>query len=385
MPTFSTPSRDVIYLDYNATTPVCDEAREAALPFLSDAFGNPSSGYALGREARRALETARAQVAALVNAEPDEIVFTGCATESNNLALKGAVEDWRGKKLVTTSVEHPSVLNPALYLVEQGAEVVFLEVDETGRPDPATAARTAAGGCALVSVMHANNETGTILPVAEIREALGPDVLLHADCSQSLGKLPVDVAALGVDLATFAGHKVYAPKGVGALYVRRGVKLAPLFHGGGQERGLRSGTENVALAAAFGAACEAARRALPGSRKRLADLSARLHGRLAERVPGLLLNGHPEQRLPNTVNLSFPGVTGEAVLSSCPRLAASTGAACHGPEVSVSHVLAAMGLSRDRAAGAVRLSVGLPTVEDEVDAAADMLAAAWESLTGRRK
>lgn len=370
-----------IYLDYNATSPVCPEAREAALPFLGDQFGNPSSGYPLGKKAHEAVELARAQVAALIGAAPDEIVFTGCATESNNLALKGAAEDWRGRRLVTTPVEHPSVINPALFLMGQGADAAFLPVDEFGIPDLDQAAFAITGKTVLVSAMHANNETGTILPLEELAcLARAKGALFHADASQSLGKIRVNVDALGVDLLTLAGHKICAPKGVGALYVRRGVKLTPLFHGGGQERGLRSGTENVPLVAALGAACQAAADSLPESSARLAALRDRLEGGLFREVPGLLVNGHPENRLPNTANLSFPGVSGAEVLTLSAGVSASTGAACHGPDLRVSHVLAAMGINGERAVGTVRLSVGRFTTEDEVGQAAALLTEAWRSL-----
>ncbi|MBI5843156.1 MAG: cysteine desulfurase [Deltaproteobacteria bacterium] len=372
-----------IYLDYNATTPVCAEAREAILPFLDREFGNPSSDYPAGRRSKAAIEEARSAVAALIGARDDEIVFTGCATESNNMAVKGVA--WalagKGRHIVTTAVEHPSVTNAVLNLLENGFTADFVGVDKGGMVSPEAVYAAIRPDTVLVSVMLANNETGSMQPVAGIGvvcRKLG--VLFHVDAAQAVGKIPVDVNGINADLLTVAGHKVYAPKGVGALYVRKGVTLAPLFHGGGQERGFRAGTENAAFIAGLGAACRAASNGLEAETTRVCGLRDRFHDSLCAAVPGLHLNGDILYRLPNTLNVSFPKVSGAELLAAAPEIMASTGAACH-VGGAVSHVLAAMGLSRERAMGAVRLSLGRYTTEPEIDRAAEILARAWRVLT----
>ncbi len=372
-----------VYLDYNATTPVDPAVREAMLPYLGEHFGNPSSSHVYGRRAREAVEAARAEVAALIGAAADEVVFTGCATESNNLAIQGVARALRGLKghLVTSAVEHPAVARPCERVAEDGWALTVVPVDGEGRVDPEAVARVLRPDTALVTVMHANNEVGTVQPVAEIAAvARARGVLVHTDAAQSVGKLPVDVNALGVDLLTLAGHKVYAPKGVGALYVRRGTPIAPVLLGADHERGLRPGTENVALVVALGAAARLARQRGAVAGERLRRLRDRLHGLLSEAVPGLALNGAVDQRLPNTLHLSFPGVSGRALLvEAAAGVAASVGSACHSEGDAVSGVLAAMGLGPERARGAVRLSVGWMTTGEEVARAAGALAAAWRA------
>ncbi len=374
-----------LYLDYNATTPLDPGVVEAMLPWLREGFGNPSSEHPYGQVARAAVAQARAQVAALIGAPSETILFTGSATEANNLALLGsarALADQPRRRLVTSAIEHPSVREPLHQLARQGWELVELGVDGEGRVDLHQAARAITPATALVSVMLANNETGVIQPItalAELAEAVG--ARLHVDGAQAAGKVGVDVEALGADLLTLAGHKLYAPKGIGALYLREGVTLLPIQFGAAQERGLRPGTENVPHIVAFGAAAALARALLPEEASRVAGLRDRLHRRLAEAVPGLRLNGHPTDRLPNTLNLSFPGVTGWRLLADCPEVAASTGSACHAGEHSASGVLGAMGLEGARAAGAVRLSLGRFTTEGEVQAAAAALIAAWHRST----
>ncbi|MCD6733643.1 MAG: cysteine desulfurase [Burkholderiaceae bacterium] len=375
-----------IYLDYNATTPVDPHVLEAALPYFAVHYGNPSSDHVYGRDAKAAVEAARAEVAALIGATPAEIVFTGCATEANNLALLGAARAARGRgrtTLVTSAVEHPSVLHPLRHLARQGASLIELPVDATGRVRVDRARDAITPGVAVVSVMLANNETGSLQAVriiADLAHACG--ALMHVDAAQAAGKVPVDVEAVGADLLTLAGHKFYAPKGVGALYVRAGVALEPILYGAGHEHGLRPGTENVPAIVALGEAARLARTTLGTEAPRMAALRDRLHGQLAAAIPGLALNGHPTERLPNTLNVSFPAVPGWELLAAAPAVAASTGSACHAGGHATSGVLAAMGLAPESAAGAVRLSVGRFTTEADIDAAAGALIAAWKTRQG---
>ncbi|MCL5061461.1 MAG: cysteine desulfurase [Candidatus Thermoplasmatota archaeon] len=374
-----------IYLDYNATTPVDPRVLEAMLPYLAVHYGNPSSDHAYGQHAKAAVQAARAEVAALIGATPPEIVFTGCATEANNLALLGAARAAlpSGRKLlVTSAIEHPSVLHPLRHLAREGWPLTELPVDATGRVQVNHAAHLITSEAVLVSVMLANNETGSLQAVralADLAHAAG--ALMHVDAAQAVGKVAVDVNALGADLLTLAGHKFYAPKGVGALYVRTGVAIEPIQYGAGHEHGLRPGTENVPHIVALGEAARLARTTLAQEAARMTALRDRLHGLLAAAIPGLQLNGHPTERLPNTLNLSFPAVAGWQVLAAAPAVAASTGSACHAGDHAASGVLAAMGLSREAAAGAVRLSLGRFTTEAEIDRAAEALIRAWKSLT----
>jgi cysteine desulfurase len=375
-----------VYLDYNATTPLDPAVIEAMGPFLGRDFGNPSSAHRFGQVAREALEAARAQVAGLLGAEPGEVVFTGSGSEATNLALKGlafaAGAPFEKVSIVTSAVEHPATLEACRFLQGLGCRLTVVPVDRYGVVDLGALAAALGHGATVVSVMHANNEVGTIEPVAEVSElAHAHGALLHVDAAQSVGKVGVDVRELGADLLTLAGHKLYAPKGTGALYVREGVRLEPLVHGGGQERGRRSGTENVAYAVALGTACEVARRSLPGATARLASLSGRLWQHIEEALgDAVVLNGHPTQRLPNTLNVSFLGHSGADLLARVPEVAASTGSACH-DGTSASPVLGAMGLPADVTRGAVRLSVGRPTTESEVDLAAGLLASRSRTAT----
>ena len=376
-----TPS---VYLDHNATTPVAPEVLDAMLPFLGEHFGNPSSAHSFGRAPAQAVDRAREQVAALIGASSTEILFTGCATEANNLALLGAAaaSPPERRHLVISAVEHPAVMAPAQHLAQRGWRVTVVPVDSTGCVSVEAVAGSLRDDTALVSVMHANNEVGTLQPISGIAAITRPrGILLHTDAAQSTGKVLVDVNALGVDLLTLAGHKFYAPKGVGALYVRRGTPIQQVLHGAGQEHGLRPGTENVAGIVALGAAAALARRSLPAAAVHLRALRDHLHQHLLAAVPDLRLNGHPEHRLPNTLHVSFPGVSGRALLGEVADVvAASVGSACHSAHDAVSGVLAAMGADAARAAGAVRLSVGRGTTLDEVERAADALACAWRPL-----
>jgi cysteine desulfurase len=371
---------DPIYLDYNATTPIDARVLDAMLPWLRDGFGNPSSDHPYGRRAKAAVDAARAEVAALIGAAPGEIVLTSCATEANNLAILG-VATTRPGGLACSAVEHPSVLQPMRHLEEAGRALAILPVDGTGRVDPTEAARRIVPGTELVSVMLANNEVGTLQPIralADLAHAAG--ALMHVDAAQAAGKIAVDVGALGADLLTLAGHKFYAPKGVGALYVREGTPIQAIQFGAGHEGGLRPGTENVPHIVALGAAARLAREGLDDEAARLRVRRDALHARLAAAIPGLALNGHTDERLPNTLNLSFPGVTGWRLLEAAPGVAASTGSACHAGQHAVSGVLGAMGLDAARAAGALRLSVGRFTTDAEIATTADALIAAWQRL-----
>ena len=374
-----------IYLDYNATTPVDPWVLESMLPYLAVHYGNPSSDHVVGQRAKAAVEAARAEVAALIGATPPEIIFTGCATEANNLALLGtsraALSSGR-KLLVTSTIEHPSVLQPLRHLAQQGWSLTELAVDATGRVQLNQAANLITPKVALVSVMLANNETGSLQAVralADLAHAAG--ALMHVDAAQAVGKVAVDVNALGADLLTLAGHKFYAPKGVGALYVRTGVAIEAIQYGAGHEHGLRPGTENVPYIVALGEAARLARSTLAQDAARMTLMRDRLHGLLATAIPGLQLNGHLIERLPNTLNLSFPAVAGWQLLAAAPAVVASTGSACHAGDHAVSGVLAAMGLTPQAAAGAARLSLGRFTTENEIDRTAEALIGAWKSLT----
>jgi cysteine desulfurase len=373
-----------IYLDYNATTPVAPEVANAIEPYLREAFGNPSSSHAYGRRARQAVAQARAEVAALIGANPLEVIFTGCATEANNLALRGVAHALspRRRHIVVSAIEHPAILEPALRLRQRGWEVSIASVDSDGYVHPERVAQLVRDDMALVSIIHANNEVGTIQPIAEIAAiAHARGALMHTDAAQSPGKIEVDVDALGVDLLTLAGHKFYATKGVGALYVRRGTPIEADLHGAGQEQGLRPGTENVPAIVGLGAAARLAAQRLPEISPRLLALRDRLHALLVEAIPGLALNGHARERLPNTLNLSFPGVSGRDLLHAVDGdVAASVGSACHSESDTVSGVLAAMGFGAERAMGAVRLSLGAFTDEEEIVHAGHALIRAWKRL-----
>ena len=374
-----------IYLDYNATTPVDPAVLDAMLPYLQGEFGNPSSSHAYGVRAHAAVETARAALAALLGCSPEEVAFTGCASESDNLAIKGIAEAHRdrGDHLITSQVEHPAVLVTCRYLERHGYRVTYLPVDAQGSVDPDDVARAITPRTILITVMHANNEVGTVQPVAAIgRIARARGIPFHTDAAQSVGKIPVRVDDLATDLLTVAGHKYYAPKGVGALYVRRGTRLESLIHGAGHEGGRRAGTENVAHIVGLGEASCLATRSLSEVATRLHALRERLHQGLATRVEGVCLNGHPTERLPNTLNVSFAGVDSTALLAQLPEVAASTGSACHSGRTEPSSVLLAMGVSPDLALGAVRFSLGRWTTEDEVDRAILLVA---EQVSALRK
>ncbi|MGB8381015.1 MAG: cysteine desulfurase family protein, partial [Dermatophilaceae bacterium] len=365
-----------IYLDYNATTPVDPAVVEAMTPYLTREFGNPSSSHTYGAAAHAGLELARHRVAQLIGATAETVVFTGSGTEANALAIRGAVlaaPAGRRRHVITQVTEHPAVLAACRQLQElHGVAVTYLGVDHHGEVDPAEVASTITPETVLVSVMHANNETGTIQPIAQTAEAIrGAGVLLHVDAAQSAGKIGVDVEALGVDLLTLVGHKLYAPKGIGALHVRPGVRVQPLIGGGGQEHGLRAGTENVACAVGFGeAAAMAAHSLAEGETLRLRALRDRLEGRLATLLPGRVhLNGHPTHRLPNTANVRIDGSPALSLLAGLTGVVVSAGSACHAGRDEPSGVLTAMGLSTTEALSAIRIALGRWTTADEVDMA----------------
>jgi cysteine desulfurase len=359
-----------IYLDFNASTPIAPEAVEAMRPFLADHYGNPSSLHWAGAPAKDAVERARGQVAGLLGCDPTEVVFTSGGSESNNHAIQGiffANRD-RGDHIVTTAVEHPAVLEPCRFLKRTlGARVTILPVDRYGRVDPDDVRKAMTPKTILVTVMHANNEVGTIEPIAEIaaasREA---GVVFHTDAAQTVGKIPTDVEELGVDLLSVAGHKVYAPKGVGALFLREGTRIEPFVHGAGHEAGRRAGTENVLLAVALGAACAAAREwvGMAGVRMLRDRFWEGLREIFGDRVT---INGHPSERLPNTLNVNFVGRAGAEILAALPGVAASTGSACHAGSVTLSPVLSAMGVPPEEGMGAVRFSLGRTTTREELE------------------
>ena len=364
-----------IYLDYNASTPIDPAVAAAMRPFLEGHYGNPSSGHWAATTAKAALESSRDQVAGLLGCHDDEVVFTSGGSEANNLALKGtffALRD-KGDHIVTTRIEHPAIVEPCRFLERLGARVTYLPVDGTGRVDPDDLRKTITPRTILVSIMHANNEVGTIQPIEDCaRIAREHEVLFHTDAAQSAGKIATDVNTLGIDLLSIAGHKLYAPEGVGALFVRRGVSIEPLVHGAGHESGRRAGTESALLAVGLGKACELARNLSPmdgvrALRERFWQWLQRQFG------DGVALNGHPTHRLPNTLNVSFVGRIGAEILARLDGVAASTGSACHSGRIELSPVLQAMGISPHVGMGAIRFSLGRSTTRDEIDAALERL------------
>ncbi|HMK35970.1 MAG TPA: cysteine desulfurase family protein [Desulfomonilaceae bacterium] len=373
-----------VYLDYNGTTPHDPQVLEAMKLFLEEEFGNPSSNHWYGIAPKKAIRTARERVAELLNCSPDEIFFTSGGTESNNHAIIGTAfaNRHKGNHIVTSGIEHPAVLEVCHYLEAQGFSVTYLPVDEFGLVSVSDAGAAITPRTILITVMHANNEVGTVEPIAEIAAlAREREIVVHTDAAQSIGKIPANVAELGVDLLSIAGHKVYAPKGIGVLYVRSGTKLQKFMLGAGQESGRRAGTENVTQVVGLGRACELAKKNLEEHRlhmKRMRDL---LHSGLAEHLPDLRLNGHPEKRLPNTLSLSFYGLEANRILEEIGLdVAASAGAACHSDHVEVSHVLQAMGVPLEWAKGTLRFSTGRMTTEAEINRAVQSVVNAVNEL-----
>lgn len=368
-----------IYLDYNATTPIDPKVREAMLPYLGEYFGNPSTTYGYGQRAKEAVEHARRQVAALIGATPEEIIFTSGGSESDNHAIIGIAlaNMGRGRHIITSRIEHPAVMNTCRYLKERlGFRVTYIPVDRYGLVAPDDVRRAITGETILITVMHANNEVGTIEPIAEIGEiAREQGVTFHTDAAQSCGKIEVNVNHLNIDLLTIAGHKLYAPKGVGVLFVKNSIRIDSLIHGAGQEGGRRAGTENVPYIVGLGTACEIAQHTMADYGEKTKHLRDRLHDRIETGFgEGIMrLNGHPEQRLPNTLNISVSGIVGEELLRQIPEIAASTGAACHAGSTEPSGVLLEMGLSRELALGALRLTLGRLSTQKEVDTAGELI------------
>lgn len=359
----------MIYLDYNATTPIDKQVSDAMLPYIYGNFGNPSSSHKLGVDTKKAVEYSRKQVAELLNCSPEEIIFTSGGSESNNTVLKGVAFTYKnkGNHIITSQIEHPSIINPCKYLKKIGYEISYVRVDKYGIIDPTDVEDLITSQTILVTIMHSNNETGTIEPIEDISKICKKrNVLFHTDASQSVGKVPVDVISLGVDFLTVAGHKLYAPKGIGALYIRSGIDIEPLIHGAGHERGRRAGTENIIFDVALGKACEISIEALKNTEpKQLTDY---FYKSLKEKFGAIIhLNGHPKKRLPNTLNISFIGYNGHDILNRLDETAASTGSACHSGLTSISSVLTAMGVSDEVGCGAVRFSLGRYTTKNEID------------------
>ncbi len=372
-----------IYLDYNATTPIDPEVAAAMLPYIREHFGNPSSAHAYGVAARKGVDKARGQVAALLNCSPAEVLFTSGGTESNNHAIKGAAGAQRrkGNHIITSVFEHPAVMEVCEYLAADGFDITYVPVNGHGIIDLEALEKAITEKTILISVMHANNEVGTIQPIGEIaRMARKRGILVHTDAAQSAGKIPVEVSELGVDLLTVAGHKLYAPKGVGALYVRNGVQMEKFMHGAGHETGRRAGTENVIGIAGLGAACEAAGRDLAVNMDRMKRSRDRLQEGLIRAIADVRVNGHPERRIPNTLSASFRRIDAGALLQSMEGLAASAGAACHGNAVELSRTLRALAVPVEWARGTIRLSTGKYTTEGEADRALEIIATAVNRL-----
>jgi cysteine desulfurase len=371
-----------VYLDNHATTPVDPRVLEAMLPYFGERFGNAASrSHAFGWQAEEAVEAARAQVASLINAQPREIILTSGATESDNLAIKGVVDFHRGKgdHVITATTEHQAVLDSCRALEKAGqAQVTYLPVDAHGLVDPDDVRAAITDRTVLISLMHANNEIGTIHPIAEIgRIAKQRGVLFHCDAAQSLGKLPIDVEAMGIDLLAFTAHKLYGPKGCGVLYVRAKaprVRLTPQMHGGGHERGLRSGTLNVPGAVGLGRACEISAGEMAAEASRLARLRERLHRGLAAELDGVGLNGHPTARLAGNLHLSFDCVEGDSLLAALPDVALSSGSACSSATLEPSHVLRAIGMPDDAAHASIRFGIGRFNTDADIDYAIDRVA-----------
>lgn len=373
-----------IYLDYNATTPHAPEVIAVMQNFLEEEFGNPSSSHYYGRKPKQVVVKAREQVASLLNCQPQELIFTSGGTESNNHAIKGVARNYRdkGNHIITSQIEHPAILEVCAYLKQHGYETTYLPVDREGLVSVSDVSNAIKAETILISIMHANNEVGTIQPISKIAEvAKQKGILLHTDAAQSLGKISVDVDALGVDLLSVAGHKIYAPKGSGALYIRKGVTPAKFMHGAGQEFGLRAGTENVLEIIGLGKACEVAGRDLQHKADHLITMRDRLYEGIRRECKQVQLNGHAEKRLPNTLSISFEGLEANRILDAIsPEIAASAGAACHSDTVAISHVLEAMRVPLKWAKGTLRLTAGRMTTKDEIDKAVQVIGNAVKKM-----
>lgn len=360
------------YLDYNATTPVDPEVAEAIKPYLLEFFGNPSSSHWYGIQTRKAIETARGQVADLLGSQPEEIIFTSGGSESNNFALKGIAfaNREKGNHIITSTIEHPAVTEVCRYLEAHNFRVTYLPVDQDGIVDPVNLEKAISPQTILISLMHANNEVGTIQPITDVSVlAKQNGIIIHTDAAQSAGKIPACVNELGIDLLSVAGHKLYAPKGIGALFIREGIDLEKLIHGAGHEQHKRAGTENVMGIVGLGKACEIAKRDLEKNMAHMKSMRDRLHQGLQEKLEGIRLNGHEEKRLPNTLSIAFPRIEADKLLSEIGGVAASAGAACHSGHASVSPVLSAMRVPEEYAKGTIRFSTGKMTTPEEIEQA----------------
>ncbi|MGO9379539.1 MAG: cysteine desulfurase family protein [Dissulfurispiraceae bacterium] len=375
-----------VYLDYNATTPHDPEVITAMRPYLEEHFGNPSSSHYYGLKTKEAVEEARAHVAYLLGCKPEEVIFTSGGTESNNHAIKGIAAAYRdrGNHIITTQIEHPAVTAVCKYLERYGVVTTYLPVDENGLVNVSDVDNAITPKTILITVMHANNEVGTIQPIHEISEiARRKGIVLHTDAAQSAGKIPVGVDDLGVDLLSIAGHKLYAPKGIGVLYIRKGIEPARFMHGAGQESGMRAGTENVLEIVGLGKACEIAARDLERNMLDMRASRDRLYNGMRQKVKDVRLNGHPDLRLPNTLNVSILGIEAHVLLSAIEdRVAASAGAACHSGEIKISSVLKAMKVPEEWARGALRLTTGRMTTHSEVDTAVEVISETVQKIKG---
>jgi cysteine desulfurase len=365
----------MIYLDYNATTPIDKEVYHAMLPYLESEFGNPSNSYELGQLAKCAVENARKQVSELLGAKSSEILFTSCGSESNNAVIKGVAYTYRnkGKHIITSCIEHPSIMEPLSFLKKNGYKITYLPVNREGSVNPQDLRNAICEETILVSIMHSNNEVGTLQPISELGKICREQgVLFHTDASQSIGKVVIDISRLPVDFLTLAGHKLYAPKGIGALFIREGVVIESFLHGAGQENGKRAGTENVPYIVALGEAAVQAKKHL--DQNDLMPIRDYFYEKLLEAFgSNIHLNGDEVHRLPNTLNISFVGKNGAQILAALPELCASTGSACHSGSKTISPVLAAMGVKEEIALGAIRFSVGRYTTKQEIDTVVNML------------
>lgn len=372
-----------IYLDYNATTPIDKEVAKAMLPFLDNYFGNPSSTHEYGIATKNAIDEARAQVAALINCKPSEVIFTSGGTESNNYAIKGIAfaNKQKGNHIITSQIEHPAILEVCKYLEKKGFDLTYLPVDEYGMVLPENVEKAITSKTILITIMHANNEVGTIQPIETIGEiAKKHNIAFHTDAAQSLGKIPVDVKTMNVSLLSIAGHKLYAPKGIGAIYIKDGIVLEKLIHGADHEMNCRAGTENVLEIVGLGKACEIAKRDLVKNIIHMESLRDELHNSIIDKLPEVKLNGHPNLRLPNTLSLSFKNTEANNMLAAMPGIAASAGAACHTGTVKVSSVLSAMKVPIEFAMGTIRFSVGKHTNSDDIKTAGETIIKAFQSV-----
>ncbi|MDG7053824.1 MAG: cysteine desulfurase [Nitrososphaerota archaeon] len=366
----------MIYLDNAASTPVHTEVLEEMIPFLQDQFGNPSSIHKYGRSALRAIQNARKQIAHLINAEPKEILITSGGTESNNTALFGMAHAKKGNHMIISSIEHDAILEPCKILEKEGFDITYIPVNDTGLVNPKDIENSISAETCLVSIMFANNEVGTIQPIQEISEICHQkNIVFHSDAVQAIGKVDFDVKKLGIDLLTLSSHKINGPKGVGAFYIRNGIEIQPFIYGGGQEHGMRSGTENVASIVGFGKACELAKENMQKNISHLQNLQRNLITKVMKEISHVTLNGHKEQRIPNNAHFTFLGVSGEDLIIKLDEngIAASTGSACSVHIQKESHVLKAMGFSHDQITGSLRLTVGILNTDSEIEKTVEIL------------